>query len=576
MYIARAFWTNKVGKTYESIWLRESFRDKDGKVKNRNILNLKDWSEKAILLLQASLDIQKDPSSPVRGRPRGSKNKKNRSTPKEAFFVRPEEILIEQGPSVGAIFTVYSIAQKLGIITALGDDFYAKLALWQVCSRVLDQGSRLSAVRMAHLHAAASIINFERGFTENDLYENLHWLSQNQMRIEDKLFKLRTQKAKQKTELFLYDVTSSYLEGEKNELAEYGYNRDKKRGKTQIVVGLLCDTEGIPVSTEVFEGNTQDPKTVLSQIKKVQGRFGCEKITFVGDRGMLKSASLKDLKEAGFSYITGITRPQVEHLIKMEVLEYGLFDDQLCEVEYEGIRYVFRRNPVRAEEIAAIRSGKQQKVQELVEKKNAYLKEHSRAKVSKALQRIREKIKHLNITPWLTVSENMESTRTLKIELKEEVIEEMKHLDGCYVLKTDLNQEIADKELVNRRYKDLSQVEGAFRTCKTGMLELRPVYVRLEASTRGHVFVVMLAYMIVQELKRKWGKLDLTVEEGLKYLSTLTEERVLFPNGLHICRVPIPMDQNKELLEAAEIKLPPYLPDNKVDIRTHDRNRKSS
>ena len=116
MYISRAFWTNKVGKTYESIWLRESYRDSDGKVKNRNILNLKGWPEEAIALLQGSLNA-KNTSSPARGRPHGSKNKANlqNSSSMEAFYVRPDDISIEQGPSIGALFTVYSIAQKLGI-----------------------------------------------------------------------------------------------------------------------------------------------------------------------------------------------------------------------------------------------------------------------------------------------------------------------------------------------------------------------------------------------------------------------------------------------------------------------------
>ena len=174
----------------------------------------------------------------------------------EAFYVRPEEIFIEQGPSVGALFTVYSIAQKLGIVSALGQDQQGKLALWQICARVIEQGSRLSAVRMANVHAAASIIDFEQGFTENELYDNLAWLDVNQERIENHMFAQRCDKEGQnKPHLFLYDVTSSYLEGDKNEYAHFGYNRDKKKGKYQIVIGLLCDAKGLPVTVEVFDGN---------------------------------------------------------------------------------------------------------------------------------------------------------------------------------------------------------------------------------------------------------------------------------------------------------------------------------
>jgi hypothetical protein len=378
-----------VGKTYSSIWLRESYRE-GGKVKTRDLLNLKDWPAEAIDVLQAGLDALK--KIPKNDKNNAESNIDPNFTNKlNPMRIIPQQISLEQGLSVGALFTVFQIAQRLAIVDVLGDDIDGKLALWQVCARVLEQGSRLSAVRMTHLHDAASILQFEQGFTENNLYDNLAWLDQNQKSIEDQLFRTRCTQKDSVPNLFLYDVTSSYLEGEKNELARYGYNRDKKKGKLQIVVGLLCDNEGVPVSIEVFEGNTQDPKTVLSQIKKVRERFGCEKVTFVGDRGMLKSASLKDLKEAEFTYITAITRPQVETLIEAGVLEMSLFDINLCEVEHEGIRYIFRRNPVRAEETEHARNSKLECVKKLLDQQNTYLSEHPQAQVKTALERIEKR-----------------------------------------------------------------------------------------------------------------------------------------------------------------------------------------
>ena len=222
MYIARALWTNKVGKTYQSIWLRESYWE-SGKVKTRNLLNLKKWPDEAIYALQSALDLFNKP-----------RNTNNNPVPgSNAIPVPPQHISVVQGLSIGALFTVFQIAERLGIIQALGSTFQAKLALWQICARVLEQGSRLSAARMANLHAAASVLHFEQSFSENDLYDNLAWLDQNQAKIEDKLFMLRHSQKKSPTNLFLYDVTSSYIEGEKNELANYGYNRDKKKGKLQ-------------------------------------------------------------------------------------------------------------------------------------------------------------------------------------------------------------------------------------------------------------------------------------------------------------------------------------------------------
>ena len=167
MYITRSSLKNRSGKTYNSIWLKESCRE-NGKVKSRYILNLKDWPEEAINALQLALNLQNKSNA--------TPEDKSISDKSEIMQVSPQQISLEQGPSVGALFTVFQIAGRLGLIDALGDDFQAKLALWQVCARVIEQGSRLSAVRMAGLHAAVSILQFKQKFNENDLYDNLKWL----------------------------------------------------------------------------------------------------------------------------------------------------------------------------------------------------------------------------------------------------------------------------------------------------------------------------------------------------------------------------------------------------------------
>jgi transposase len=537
-------------------------------VKSRYILNLKDWPEKAIDALQIAL---------------GSQNKSNVGHDSisvednsDLIQVCPQQISLEQGLSIGALFTVLQIAERLGISHALGDSFQAKLAIWQICARVIEQGSRLSAVRMANLHAVTSILQFKQGFTENDLYDNLKWLDKHQQLVEDRLFSYRYPKKDAAPNLFLYDVTSSYLEGEKNEYAQYGYNRDKKKGKLQIIVGLLCDSRGIPVSIEVFEGNVQDPKTVLSQITKVRDRFGCQKITLVGDRGMLKSTSIEELNEAEFAYITAITKPQIETLLQTGVLQYSLFDKDLSEVDCDGIRYIYRRNPIRALETEATRANKLKKLEELLLQENTNLYEHPKAHIKTSMERIWKKIEQLKCEQWLTVSVPQEGIRSLALSVDEKALEEVKRLDGCYVLKTDVPKDMSVKEDIHDRYKDLALVESAFRTCKTVSLELRPLHVRLSSSTRGHVFVVMLAYMIIQELNRLWKEIDITVEEGLKYLTTLTEQRIIFPNGLKISNIPSPSEQNKELLKAAGITLPPYLASNDITVATYNHKKKTT
>jgi transposase len=316
---------------------------------------------------------------------------------------------------------------------------------------------------------------------------------------------------------------------------------------------------------------------MLSQIKKVSERFGCQKVTFVGDRGMVKSAPIEDLKEAEFAYITAITKPQIETLIQTGVLQYGIFDKNLGEVDCDGIRYIFRRNPTRAQEIEAARTKKQEKIKELLVEKNIYLSEHPKAQIKTALEDIWKKVEQLKCEQWLSVSVSQEKARKLALVIDEKALEELKRLDGCYVLKTDVPKEMSAKEEIHERYKDLALVESAFRTCKTVSLELRPLHVRLSSSTRGHVFVVMLAYMIIQELNKLWKGIDMTVEEGLKFLTTLTEQKILFPNDLKISSIPSPSAQNEELLKAAGINLPPFLAaSNDITVATYNHKKKPS
>jgi hypothetical protein len=299
MYIDTSHIT-RGGKTYTRHLLRESYRA-HGKVLHRTIANVSHCSEAEIEAMRLAL---------------------RHKEALEHLGTIQDAIMLKQGTSFAAVWTVYQVARRLGIEQALGTTREGKLALWQVIARVIDQGSRLSAVRLAMAHAACDVLGLGT-FDEDALYENLDWLAGAQARLEDRLFAQR-QKTKP-TSLFLYDVTSSYVEGIQNELAAFGYNRDGKKGKMQIVIGLLCDEDGHPVSIEVFPGNTPDPHTLASQVAKLKERFGVHEITFVGDRGMIKSQQIEDLATQGFHYITAITKPQIEKRLRTGTFQLELF-----------------------------------------------------------------------------------------------------------------------------------------------------------------------------------------------------------------------------------------------------------
>jgi len=213
---------------------------------------------------------------------------------------------------------------------------------------------------------------------------------------------------------------------------------------------------------------------------------------------MIKGQHIDDLAQQGLHAITAITKPQMEKLLQQGTLHMDLCDQELAEgLADEGIRYVLRRNPVRAQEVRDTRHAKLATLQAQVAKKNQYLTDHPRAKIQGAVQQLVANAQQLRIADWvaLTVEE-----RSITLALNADAQTEAATLDGCYVRQTDLTPQQAHKELVHDRYKDLASVEQAFRTCKPAHLAVRPLFLRREARTRAHALVVMLASQSIQYL----------------------------------------------------------------------------
>jgi len=528
------------GKTYRRVLLRNSYRV-EGKVQHDTIANLSSCSDAEINALKLALQHKDDLQS--------------------LFSIK--DLQIKQGLSIGAVWVLYKLSQQLGITKALGNERLSKLALWLIMACVISPGSRLSATRLAQKHHICNILGLD-SFTENDLYEAMDWLAMEQQNIEKSLFNFRY--GTNKPNFYLYDVTSSYFEGECNELANYGYNRDKKKGKKQIVIGLMTDDEGIPIAIEVFEGNTQDPKTVTNQIKKMASRFEVNEVTLVGDRGMIKQMQIDELNDNNFHYITAITKPQIEALINKEVFQLSLFDKKIVEVKDNGARYVLHRNPIRATEIANSRDAKLAYLKKFIAKKNEYLAEHKKAKAETALDKVTNKAKTLAIVKWLNIQLN---DRVISVEINKQELEQIARLDGCYVIKTDLTTNIADAQQIHSRYKDLAFVETAFRTMKTTLLEMRGIYVRKANRTRAHVFVVMLAYLIAHHLHKCWYKIETTVEEGIAELSSICSIELTFSQQAISCQtIPEPRTMGMALLISLGIQLPDIIPTNNGQVAT--------
>jgi len=265
-----------------AILLRESFRE-DGKVRTRPLANLTSWAPERIEALRRTLKGEFDDCS--------------------------GDLTPTCGPIFAVLFVLKQLADRIGLTRVLGTERPAKLALFLVLVRIAAQGSRLSAVRWAANHAVAETLGLGR-FDEDDLYAALDALAPRQQQIEDTLYRVARRQMEVSPTVVLYDVTSSSLEGECNELAAFGYNRDKKPGKAQIVIGLVTTSHGEPLAVQVFDGNTSDPLTVPAQVETLRTRFGITEVVFVGDRGMVKSKGKTALAAAGSKYITALPPPR--------------------------------------------------------------------------------------------------------------------------------------------------------------------------------------------------------------------------------------------------------------------------
>ena len=490
-----------------ALLLRETYRQ-HGKVKNRTLANLSHWHPARVEALRRAL--------------RGDFDQAALSDP-------------VVGLVFGLLFALKQIADDLGLTTVLGSSPFGKRALFLVLARVAHQGSRLSAVRWAQDHAVAEVLGLDP-FNEDDLYVALQELWGRQEKIQQALYRRYLRRQGQPPRLFLYDVTSTYLEGEGNELAAFGYNRHGKRGKQQIVLGLLTDAAGEPLAGRVFEGNTADPTTVSEQIRILQEQFQVKELVFVGDRGMVKSQGKQALAQAGLHYITALTDPQIRRLLSQGLLQLNLFSEQLCEVEGAGVRYVLRKNEDEA-------GRERHRGQDKLAKLEAWLYRHK-------LQRL--------------VSLKLEG-RHLVRDKHPEVIEKTLELAGCYVVTTNVASPGMSTQQVHDSYLALQKVEQDFRTMKTGLLEVRPVFVRKKDRTRGHVFCCMLALKLSRQIERRlravFGTTDtdpqaLTLPDALAALSRLCLLEYKIDEKTTVTKLPLPNANQQQILTALGVSLP--------------------
>jgi transposase len=424
----------------------------------------------------------------------------------EAVLSPGERLAIENPLPQGHVEAALSMARRLEL-SRLIDRQPSKereLVLAMVVQRVLEPGSKLWMARALQRSTLAGELGVE-GADQDDLYRAMDWLLERQEKIEDRLARRHLRDG----ELVLFDVSSTYFEGRSCPLLELGYSRDGRRGTPQIVFGLLTDRGGRPVAVEVFSGSLHDDKTLPSQLEKLRRRFKLRRIVVVSDRGMVTKANLEAMRDAeGVSWITALKAPQVKKLVKDGQLQLSLFDTQnLAQIEdeerYPGERLVVCRNPLVAEE----RARKREALLDATERELSEIRRRveqgtlsGTAEIGLAVGAVwnRYRVKkhfELEITD-----------RSFSFTRKQPQIDQEAALDGIYVLRTSVPDDQLERAEVVRSYKQLKEVERAFRSFK-GPLELRPIHHRLEDRVRSHVFLCMLAYYLEWNLRQAWAEL---------------------------------------------------------------------
>jgi len=466
-----------------AILLRESYRD-GAKIKKRTIANLSDWPSELVEGLRTLL-------------------KGGSATPADE-----QSIIVRRSLPHGHVAAVLGTLRHIGLDRILGPagNRPRDLVIAMIVARLIAPASKLATARMLDPATAASSLGDVLGLgavDEDELYAAIDWLGERQQAIEKAL----ARKHLGDGTLVLYDVSSSYLEGRCCELAKLGYNRDGKKGKLQIVYGLLCAPDGCPVAIEVFEGNTADPRTLGAQIDKIKSRFALKHVVMVGDRGMITQARLDaEIVPAGLDWITALRAPAIRALAEGGALQMSLFDERdiaaITSPDYPGERLVVCRNP----DLARERTRKRLDLLAATE--------HDLAAVAAAVSRARKPLRgkaEIALKVGAVVNRH-KMAKHFELDIGEmsfafhrnaDAIAAEAALDGIYAVRTNLAKRVLDDAATVGAYKSLAKVERAFRSLKTVDIHLRPIFHWTAPRVRAHVLLCMLAYHVEHHMRAK-------------------------------------------------------------------------
>lgn len=400
----------------------------------------------------------------------------------------------------GASYACLQLAKNLGLDKAIyskTNEPWVKDSLAMIVGRLIYAGSKLSLTNVNKDSSLWEVC----GITDSEIDVNTHCYDAMDRLFErqDAIQKHLAKKHLKDGTIIFYDIASSFLEGEYNEsdIVGFGYNRDQKKGHEQIVIGLMCNKDGCPISVEVFKGNTKDETTVLDKVDDIKNKYNIKNAVFVGDRGMLTKANMNKIKDDNYiKTISALTHSQIKALCQTEHTQITMFDEKnIVETTDGSVRYALCKNPdierKNKEQRLSLIDKTKESLDKIVNLKRVSTDEKTGIRVGKVLNRFKMG-KFFNIT----IKDGVLTWKVDEDKLKEEEL-----YDGFYVITTDVESEDLSIMEVVKTYKKLINVEQAFRNLKTTRLETRPIYHKTDDRIKCHVFICMLAYYLMWNMK---------------------------------------------------------------------------
>jgi len=488
-------WNVQNGKRYDSYHVAQSYRDEDGVVRHKYLINLNPLPQHAIDAIEAALETDPDLKDV------------------DLISCRRGDSL--RGAGQLLVWRAWKKTKMDRILSRLSQA-QRRSVFAMVAGRITDPCSKLALKQKVADTFWARMWPKNR-LDEDQLYLALDALNENSQDIQKKLARRHTGQNR----LYLYDTTSTYFEGRKAEGAEYGHSKDHRWDRKQVVIAVVTTAEGLPLGVELWPGSTNDVKTVRRQVEILREQFGVEEAVFVGDKGMYSEQNLEDIADAGYDYIIGLQwRRQQELLRQMAPDQLGLFDQRgLYEWQEDGVRYVGCRSEQRRWRAARRRREATKSARDKMKR----LRETASAGAYYSERRLWQKVQNMleqkGVSDlWEVQVEPLEEDQVekeqkvrlrLEFRLRKEALRHRKRTEGKYVLATTVEKGHSDAATVVANYKRLTEVERGFRHIKS-YLKVRPVYHWKWRRIRAHVLVCFLSYYLV-----KWMELELR-EAGIQ------------------------------------------------------------